>query len=138
MQYSYKTHQLLDSGVDFAKIYPKKQDVVKEMTGFDFNLANIVTFLKSETDDFTKQIPLALDLDKHIYAVYNEWVSKGEQKGGEQKIEEKKDDEGDNKAEWNEATDTLKMLVKDKMGTKKDIAEWKEAIDTLEMLLSTI
>jgi hypothetical protein len=79
MQYSYKTHKLLDEGVNFGKVYSDKQDVVKEMTGFDFNLSNIVSFLKKETDNFTKTVELALDLDRHIYAIYLKWVSEGSQ-----------------------------------------------------------
>ena len=77
MQYSYKTHKLLDEGVNFGNVYSDKQDIVKEMTGFDFNLSNIVSFLKKETDNFTKTIDLALDLDRHIYAIYLKWA-KGE------------------------------------------------------------
>ena len=70
MQYNYKTQELVDKGVDFSKIYPEKQSVVKEMTGFDFNLESIVLFLKKETDNYKIQTPLALDLDKHIYNIY--------------------------------------------------------------------
>lgn len=70
MQYNYKTQELVDKGVDFSTIYPEKQTAVKEMTGFDFNLSNIVSFLKKETDNYQKQLPLALELDKHIYAIY--------------------------------------------------------------------
>ena len=78
MQYNYKTHKLLDEGVNFGNVYSDKQDIVKEMTGFDFNLSNIVSFLKKETDNFTKTIDLALDLDRHIYAIYLKWVKGGE------------------------------------------------------------
>ena len=63
---TYKIAALLDKGVDFSSIFPEKQNVVKEMTGFNFDLANIVNFIKKETKDFTEQNPLALDVDKHI------------------------------------------------------------------------
>ena len=74
MAYSYKTKELLDSKVNFAAIYFDKQERVKEMTGFDFNLADIVRYLKSETDNFQTPIELAMEIDKAIYGVYNKWV----------------------------------------------------------------
>jgi len=76
MRYDYKTQELIDKGINFNSIYPEKQEVVKQMTGVDFNFAQIVTFLKSQTDNFQKQTPLALDLDRHIYSVYLKWSSK--------------------------------------------------------------
>ena len=75
MQYNYKTQSLIAEGVDFSKVYSDKQEVVKEMTGFDFNLSNIVSFMKKETDNFSKKIELALDLDRHINAIYLKWLS---------------------------------------------------------------
>lgn len=41
--------------------------------------------------------------------------------------------QGDEKAEWKDAIETLQMLV-DAGGSKKDISEWKDAIETLQML----
>jgi hypothetical protein len=73
MAYSYKTKELLDSKVNFAAIFFEKQDKVKEMTGFDFNLADIVRFLKSETDNFQNPIELAIEIDKAIYGIYQNW-----------------------------------------------------------------
>ena len=72
--YSYKTKELLDSKVNFAAIYFDKQERIKEMTGFDFNLADIVRFVKSETDNFQNQIELAMEIDKAIYGIYNNWI----------------------------------------------------------------
>ena len=74
----YQTQKLMDSGVDFNAVYSEKQSIIKDMTGFDFNLQSIVGFLKAQTDNFQKQIPLALDIDKNIKAIYDKWVSKGE------------------------------------------------------------
>jgi len=73
MRYNYKTHELLDKGVNFGSVYPEKQEVVKQMTGVDFALPQIITFLKKQTDNFEKQTPLALDLDRAIYSVYLKW-----------------------------------------------------------------
>ena len=73
MRYNYKTHKLIDEGVNFNAIYPEKQEVVKQMTGVDFSLPQIVVFLKKQTDNFEKQMPLATDLDNAIYSVYLKW-----------------------------------------------------------------
>ena len=70
MQYNYKTEKLIQDGVDFKNIYPEKQSVVKEMTGFEFDLENIVNYLKMQTADFKSQIPLAIDIDNAIYSIY--------------------------------------------------------------------
>jgi len=73
MQYNYKTEKLIQDGVDFEYLFADKQAVVKDMTGFEFDLASIVKFLKKETGDFTNQIPLAIDIDNQIYSIYSKW-----------------------------------------------------------------
>ena len=134
----YQTQRLLDSGVDFNTVYSEKQSVIRDMTGFDFNLQNIVSFLKTQTDNFQKQIPLALDIDRNIKAIYDKWVSKGQPSETPTEVpsETPMPSEADDKAEWSEAIETLKMLFDTKSGGKKELAEWKEAIETLEMLLN--
>lgn len=67
---NYKTLELADKGVDFSTIFPEKQVIVKEMTGMDFSLPQIVSFLRKQTNNGAEQIPLALDIDKHIYSIY--------------------------------------------------------------------
>jgi hypothetical protein len=74
--YSYKTQELLEQKVDFSIMFPDKQKVVKEMTGFDFSLPEIVSFLRTSTDNFTKENPIALDVDREIYATYLTWKEK--------------------------------------------------------------
>ena len=127
MQYSYKTHKLLDEGINFGNVYSDKQEIVKEMTGFDFNLSNIVSFLKKETDNFTKTIDLALDLDRHIYAIYLKWA-----KGGEQ-ITPTVTETVDDKAETLEAIAFLEELSIMQKGKEKK--ETLEAIEFMKELL---
>ena len=81
--YSYKTKELLDSKVNFASIYFDKQERIKEMTGFDFSLADIVRYIKSETENFQNYIELAVEIDKAIYGIYNNWVRETGQKEAE-------------------------------------------------------
>ena len=134
MQYSYKTHKLLDEGVNFGKVYSDKQEVVKEMTGFDFNLSNIVSFLKKETDNFTKtNIELALDLDRHIYTIYLKWVKEGSQSTPRQTPIEEPIEMVDENAENLEAIEFLKELAKEQKGKEKK--ETLEAIGFMKELL---
>ena len=134
----YQTQRLMESGVDFNLVYSEKQSVIRDMTGFDFNLQGIVAFLKAQTDNFQKQDPLALDIDRNIKAIYDKWASKGEPTETPKEVptETPMPNATDDKAEWNEASETLKMLISTKSGGKKEVAEWKEAIETLEMLLN--
>jgi hypothetical protein len=136
--YSYKTKELLDSKVNFAAIYFDKQERIKEMTGFDFNLADIVRFVKSETDNFQNQIELAMEIDKAIYGIYNNWIREtGEKQPAPAPTPAPAQEQSSEAAEWQEAVDTLKMLIEDGDASKKQIKEWQEAVDTLEMLLES-
>jgi hypothetical protein len=71
----YKTKKLIENGVNFNAIYTQKQSKVKEITGLSFSLANIVTFLKEQTDNFTVQNSLAFDVDAQIYSIYTKWLN---------------------------------------------------------------
>lgn len=136
MQYNYKTENLLREGVNFAALFPDKQDVVKEMTGFQFDLSKIVTFLKKETNDFKNQIPLAIDIDNQIYSIYMKWMKgSGKQEPKDDSEEEPIPQDSAEVAEWKEAIQTLKTIIKDDLGTEEEVAQWQEAIDILESLL---
>ncbi len=135
MQYNFKTQELTSKGVDFNAIYPDKQDAVKQMTGFDFNLSNIVSFLKKETNDYEKQTPLALDIDKHIYSVYLKWQQAEGKSTEDKKTEEQKASEPtyDDNAETLEAISFLEELASDQKG--KDKKETLQAIEFMKELL---
>ena len=137
MQYNFKTQELQDKGVNFASIFPEKQSAVKEMTGFDFDLSNIVLFLKKETDNYQKtDNPLASELDKYIYSIYlkSAGLPKADKKEKTEEAPAEKTEE-EQQSEWKEAVETLQML-KEIGGKKKEVAEWEEAIETLNMLLT--
>lgn len=135
--YSYKTKELLDSKVNFAAIYFDKQERIKEMTGFDFSLADIVRYIKSETENFQNYIELAVEIDKAIYGIYNNWVRETGQKDAEPTpAPAPAEEQPSEMEEWQEAVDTLKMLIDDGDASKKQIKEWQEAVETLEMLLN--
>ena len=133
---TYKIAALLDKGVDFSSIFPEKQNVVKEMTGFNFDLANIVNFIKKETKDFTEQNPLALDVDKHIYAIYLKYAEKNGEKPSEtqtQTTETSETSAADEKAETLEAISLLEELSLMQKGKEKK--ETLEAISLMRELL---
>ena len=67
---AYKIKQLLDDGFDFNTLFPEKQEEARKSTLLNYNIQEIVDFLKVQTQDFTQDFPLAKDLDKAIYRLY--------------------------------------------------------------------
>lgn len=106
---AYKIQPLVESNYDFATLYAEKQQAVREATGLDFNLENIVKFLQRQTNNFTVDNPVAHDLDDAIFNI----VSKLES----EKVPEPKEEE--------------KPLEKTEEETRQDILE---AIELLELL----
>jgi|LakMenEpi03Aug12_release.lakeMendotaPanAssembly.Ray.scaffolds.fasta_scaffold36256_12 hypothetical protein len=130
----YQTQKLMDSGVDFNAIYSEKQSIIKDMTGFDFNLQSIVGFLKAQTDNFQKQIPLALDIDKNIKAIYDKWISKGEPTEAPTTPSSAKSSENETVAKLTREINDLKDLIE--METdKKAISKFEKEISDLQELI---
>jgi len=67
---AYKIKQLIDNGFDFNTLLPEKQEEARKSTLLNYNVQEIVDFLKAQTQDFTQDFPLAKDLDKAIYRLY--------------------------------------------------------------------
>jgi hypothetical protein len=67
---AYKIKQLIDNGFDFNTLFPEKQEEARKSTLLNYSVQEIVDFLKSQTQDFTQDFPLAKDLDKAIYRLY--------------------------------------------------------------------
>ncbi|MEI7960776.1 MAG: hypothetical protein WCI04_00410 [archaeon] len=130
MRYDYKTQELIDKGVNFNSIYPEKQEVVKQMTGVDFNFAQIVTFLKSQTDNFQKQTPLALDLDRHIYSVYLKWSSKPKETATPSSASSENETVAKLTREINDLKDLIEMET-----DKKAISKFEKEISDLQELI---
>jgi hypothetical protein len=127
MQYNYKTEKLLQDGVDFSNLFSEKQKLVKDMTGFAFDLENIVNFLKKETDNFQKQTKLALDIDANIYQIYLKW-SKG---AGNQDA----DSDEDNEQEQSMPTDADNIEAIELMFDLLPDDDTQEAIELMIELL---
>ena len=64
---AYKIQPLVESGYDFATLYPEKQEAVRESSGLDFYLDSIVKFMQKQTNNFTVDNAVAHDLDNAIY-----------------------------------------------------------------------
>lgn len=145
MQYNYHTQELLAQGIDFSTIYNSKQEIVKEMSGFDFNLTDIVQFLKKETNGFKKQFPLAADIDAAIYSIYLKSQSQDGVPGvplsaktpvkPSTKVPEASQQESDDIAEWKSNIETLNELITAEAGDTADINEWLDNIETLKMMI---
>jgi hypothetical protein len=69
----YKIKQLVEEGYDFKKLYPEKQEAVRQQTGLDFYLESIVMFLQKQTNNFTIDNPIAHDLDNAIYGIVEKY-----------------------------------------------------------------
>ena len=75
----YKVKKLIEAKYDFSQVKPEKQALLKEKEGFNFNLADVVELLRSETNQFTVKNPVAQALDTEIYAMICEFHhAKGE------------------------------------------------------------
>lgn len=73
-QNKYKTKLLVDKGFDFSKLYQEKQLAVRQMLGFDFDINDIVNFIRAQTKNFETDNLAALDLDAEIYAMYERYA----------------------------------------------------------------
>lgn len=69
-QPKYKIQPLVEKGFDFRTIFPDKQNIVKEMSGYDFSIPEIVKFIKVQTNNFQEDNLVAFDLDDTIYKLY--------------------------------------------------------------------
>lgn len=130
----YKIQPLVESGYDFAAMYAEKQEVVRNATGLEFNLSDIVKFLQRQTNNFTLDNNVAHDLDNAIYETYLKF-----EKSRTPEIEEVEEDEiptpkvekteEEERQELIEAIELLEML-----GDDAD-EEAKEALEILKTLI---
>jgi hypothetical protein len=72
----YKIKKLIEEGYSFADLHPDKQQAVREETGLDFNVEDIVKFLQKQTNNFSVENSIAHDLDDAIFKI----VEKGKEK----------------------------------------------------------
>lgn len=79
---AYKIQALIEDGYDFKKLYPEKQEAVRQQTGLDFYLESVVNFLQKQTNNFTIDNPIAHDLDNAIYGI----VEKYEKESGSKEM----------------------------------------------------
>jgi hypothetical protein len=137
MQYNFKTQELQDKGVNFASIFPEKQSAVKEMTGFDFDLSNIVLFLKKETDNFSKtDNPLASELDKYIYSIYLKYSGvPSADKKSKPKAEEQEPTENKTIAKLMKEIADVQELMEMEEGDDDMVAKLKKEISDLNDLI---
>jgi|APGre2960657505_1045072.scaffolds.fasta_scaffold249447_2 hypothetical protein len=69
----YSVKNLVENGYNFSIVFPEKQDTVRKSTGLDFNLSDIVSFLKKQTNNFTIENTIAKDLDEAIVNVVKQY-----------------------------------------------------------------
>jgi hypothetical protein len=64
MEYLIKPY--VERGFDFSSLFPEKQEQLS-IANYDFNLPEVVKFLQTNTNNFTVENRIALDLDEAIY-----------------------------------------------------------------------
>jgi hypothetical protein len=78
----YNVKNLVENNYDFSVVFPEKQASIRENTGLDFNLPEIVAFLQQQTNNFTIESTIAKDLDEAIFKIvkkYKEEIGEKEQ-----------------------------------------------------------
>ena len=126
---AYKIQPLVESGYDFATLYPEKQEAVRESSGLDFYLDSIVKFMQKQTNNFTVDNAVAHDLDNAIYNLVQK-AGMPMPAGAPAPIEPiSEPTEEEKRQSYIEAIELLEML-----GDDAD-EQAKEAIDILKSLL---
>ena len=136
MQYNYHTEELIHENVDFSAIFPEKQDIVRESSGFEFNLQDIVSFIKKQTKNFTKDVPLAHEIDMAIYGIYQKYAGLQEEEEFPAPTPES-DDIKALRAEVESLNQAIELLADDPESlavVKEELASVESAIETLKSI----
>ena len=126
---AYKIQELVESGYDFSTLYADKQSAVRDNTGLDFNLANVVKFLQKQTNNFTIENSVAHDLDNAIFKIVSMYSEELKEKAEEAKGKgDSEKTEEEIKQDVMSAIELLEMLG-------DDIDEQtREALETLKTI----
>ena len=138
MQYNYRTEELIHENVDFSAIFPEKQDIVRESSGFEFNLQDIVSFIKKQTKNFTKDVPLAHEIDMAIYGIYQKYAGIQDDEDDEFTVPTpESDDIKALRAEVESLNQAIELLADDPESlavVKEELASVESAIETLKSI----
>lgn len=130
---AYKIQPLVESGYNFATLYPEKQEAVRESSGLDFYLDSIVKFMQKQTNNFTVDNAVAHDLDNAIYNLVQKagmpMPAGAPMPAGMPPAPMEEPTEEEKRQSYIEAIELLEML-----GDDAD-EQAKEAIDILKSLL---
>jgi len=137
---AYKIKQLIDSGFDFNTLFPEKQEEARKSTLLNYNVQEIVDFLKAQTQDFTQDFPLAKDLDKAIYRLYEKKKELDKEEIEEKVEEEESKRQPRDKNKKGKAVEFTREQIIDAIDGLKLLAEMgdedaKDALEGLELLL---
>ena len=126
---AYKIQELVESGYDFSTLYADNQSAVRDNTGLDFNLANVVKFLQKQTNNLTIENRVAHDLDNAIFKIVSMYSEELKEKAEEAKGKgDSEKTEEEIKQDVMSAIELLEMLG-------DDIDEQtREALETLKTI----
>lgn len=136
---AYKIKRLIDEGFDFNTLFPEKQEEAQKSTLLNYSVQEIVDFLKSQTQDFTQDFPLAVDLDKAIYRLYEKKMEL-EKDVEKEEVEEKVEAKVEEKVEGEKKIPTKESLEKQIKGLtylieKRNNESAKKQIKAFQFLL---
>lgn len=137
---AYKIKKLIDEGFDFNTIFPEKQEEAKKTTLLNYSVQEIVDFLKAQTQDFTQDFPLAVDLDKAIYRLYEKKMELEKDVEKEEIEEDAKEKKIEGKEEGEKKIPTKESLEKQIKGLtylieKRNNESAKKQIKAFQFLL---
>lgn len=134
----YQTQKLLENpDFSFDDIDPERQSYLKKQKGYDFSLKDVAELIREQTDNYTKEIPEAIDLDNSIFQLVIKYKEqKGEKPEFESEPEQTPDDVNDEAKELIQTIKDLSELLEDKDSySESEINEWTEAVNDLKDLL---
>jgi hypothetical protein len=74
----YKSKKYFDEGLNFADVFPEKQEVLKTTQNFDFYFQEVADFIKINSQDFSVSQAELEAIDKQIEKVVDLWQNKSQ------------------------------------------------------------
>jgi hypothetical protein len=74
----YKSKKYFDEGLNFADVFPEKQEILKTTQNFDFYFQEVADFIKINSQDFSVSQAELEAIDKQIEKVVDLWQDKSQ------------------------------------------------------------
>lgn len=74
----YKSKKYFEEGLNFADVFPEKQEVLKTTQNFDFDLQEVADFIRINSQDYSVSQPELEAVDKQVEIVVDLWQNKSQ------------------------------------------------------------